>query len=287
MAQNFTPDALFGTTVYDNDGDKIGKVEEVYLDNASGQPEWVSVKTGLFGSSLSLIPLAQANMSGDSVKVPFAKAVVKDAPHHDPDSQLSEADEADLYRHYGIADPGASTQNTAVAGDYDTSRDRTTGGYDTDRTTTDSGDDHTRGEGRDTSGDNTDDAMTRSKEELRVGTETREAGRARLRKFITTENVSRTVPVSHEEVVITREPITDANRGDAMSGGDLTEEEHEIILTEERAVAEKDVVAVERVQLGTETVEGTETIQAELREEQIDLDTDAGVKTGGTGERNR
>ncbi len=59
MAQNILPDALFGTTVYDKDGDKIGKVDEVYLDNASGQPEWVSVKTGLFGSSLSLIPLAR------------------------------------------------------------------------------------------------------------------------------------------------------------------------------------------------------------------------------------
>ncbi len=131
-----------------------------------------------------------------------------------------------------------------MSGGYNT--DRTAGGHDTEPTVTDdgidrisdstaagSGHDHSRGEGYDTSGDNTDDAMTRSKEELRVGTETRESGRARLRKYITSETVSRTVPVSHEEVVISREPITNANRGDAYSGGDLTEEEHEVVLTEE------------------------------------------------------
>jgi uncharacterized protein (TIGR02271 family) len=279
VAQNFDANTLFGTTVTGRDGDKIGKVEEVYLDNASGQPEWVSVKTGLFGSNVSLIPLAQASQSGDTLTVPFDKAKVKDAPHHDPAAELSESDEADLYRYYGVTDTSASAQGTTAG--YDTDRDRST------TTGRGEGYDHRRGEGYDTSGDNTDDAMTRSKEELRVGTETREAGRARLRKFITSETVERQVPVSHEEVVVRREPITDANRGDALSGGDLTEEEHEVVLTEERAVVQKDVVPVERVQLGTETVTGTETVSAELREEQIDLDTDAGVKAPGTDQRDR
>ncbi|NIZ90373.1 DUF2382 domain-containing protein [Kineococcus rubinsiae] len=275
MAQNFNADNLFGATVTGRDGDKIGKVDEVYLDNASGQPEWVSVKTGLFGSNTSLIPLAQATQSGDTITVPFDKALVKDAPHHDPAAELSENDEADLYRYYGIADTSASAQTTGTTGGYDT--DRARGGVDADRTRGE-GHDHSRGEGYDTSGDNTDDAMTRSKEELRVGTETREAGRARLRKYITTEHVQRQVPVSHEEVVVTREPITEANRGDALSGGDLTEEEHEVVLTEEHAVVAKETVPVERVQLGTETVTGTETVDAEVREEHIDLDTDPGVR---------
>ena len=122
--------------------------------------------------------------------------------------------------------------------------------------------------------------MTRSKEELHVGTETREAGRARLRKHITSETVSKTVPVSHEEVVVTREPITEANRGAALSGGDLTEEEHEVVLTEEHAVAAKETVPVERVQVGKKVVEGTETVEAEVREEHIDLDADARVEHG-------
>jgi stress response protein YsnF len=88
--------------------------------------------------------------------------------------------------------------------------------------------------GRDTSGPVTDDAMTRSEEQLRVGTETVEGGRARLRKYVVTENVSTTVPVSHEEVRVEREPITDANRDAALSGEPISEEEHEVALRAER-----------------------------------------------------
>ena len=287
----FSADALYGTTVYDNDGDKIGKVDEVYLDNATNQPEWVSVKTGLFGSNVSLIPLSQASVSGDKVTVPFEKAKVKDAPHHDPGQELSERDEDDLYAYYGIASSGGSVTGTSTTGttgtgiadlggtdrsEYQTT---TTGREDTTGTAV-TGGTGVRGAGHDTSGPNTDDAMTRSKEELRVGTETREAGRARLRKYITSETVTRTVPVSHEEVVVEREPITEANRGAALSGGDLTEEEHEVTLHEERAVAAKETVPVERVRLGTKTVTGEETVSAEVREEHIDVDTDQATRTG-------
>lgn len=283
MARNsFTPEDLYEATVVADDGDKIGKVEDVYLDNATGQPEWVSVKTGLFGSNLSLIPLAEAQANAGTLTVPFGKAKVKDAPHHDPGRELSESDEDELYRYYGLG-TGQAVRDTGTA-TGDATGTATTGGagYDLADDTRERG---TAGHvtaghdtvGHDTSGPTTDDAMTRSKEELRVGTETVERGRARLRKHITTENVSRTVPVSHEEVRVTREPITEENRGAALSGGDLTEEEHEVVLTEERAVAEKETVPVERVRLDTETVQGEETVQAELREEQIDLD--AGERT--------
>ncbi|WP_432571951.1 DUF2382 domain-containing protein [Kineococcus sp. SYSU DK005] len=295
----FSADALYGTTVYDNDGDKIGKVDEVYLDNATNQPEWVSVKTGLFGSNVSLIPLSQASVSGEKITVPFEKAKVKDAPHHDPGHELSERDEDDLYAYYGIASSGGSVTGTSTTGTTGTAGTGTADLGGTDRseyqsTTTGRGREETtgtavtggtagadvRGAGHDTSGPNTDDAMTRSKEELHVGTETREAGRARLRKYITSETVTRTVPVSHEEVVVEREPITEANRGAALSGGELTEEEHEVTLHEERAVAAKETVPVERVRLGTKTVTGEETVSAEVREEHIDLDADQATRAG-------
>ncbi|MCI2240392.1 PRC and DUF2382 domain-containing protein [Kineococcus sp. TRM81007] len=265
---------LYGATVTGRDGDKIGKVDEVYLDNATNQPEWVSVKTGLFGSNVSLIPLSQAVVSGDTVTVPFDKSMVKDAPHHDPGHELSEQDENDLYAYYGVTTgvAGNETAGTETAG-TETAGTETAG-------TTGTG---VRGEGHDTSGPNTDDAMTRSKEELRVGKETRETGRARLRKYITSENVSRTVPVNREEVVVEREPITEANRGAAMSGGDLTEEEHEVTLHEERAVAAKETTPVERVRMGTKTVQDEQTVSAEVREEHIDLD--AGQET--TAKRDR
>jgi uncharacterized protein (TIGR02271 family) len=125
-------------------------------------------------------------------------------------------------------------------------------------------------QGRDISGPTTDDAMTRSEERMHVGTEQRESGRARLRKYIVSENVSTTVPVSHEEVTLDREPITEANRGDAMAGGDLTEEEHEVTLTEQRAVTSKETVPVERVRLGTETATENQQVEGTVRKEQID-----------------
>ncbi|WP_432538145.1 PRC-barrel domain-containing protein, partial [Kineococcus auxinigenes] len=180
----FNAETLYGATVTGTDGDKIGKVDEVYLDNATNQPEWVSVKTGLFGSNVSLIPLSSATVSGDTITVPFEKSMVKDAPHHDPGHELSEADEDDLYRYYGISSSGgtvtetSSTQTGGTTGYAGTASGTTSGTTDT-AGTAGTG---VRGAGHDTSGPNTDDAMTRSKEELHVAKESREAGRARLRK---------------------------------------------------------------------------------------------------------
>ena len=114
--------------------------------------------------------------------------------------------------------------------------------------------------------------MTRSEEQLRVGTETREAGRARLRKHVVTEHQQVTVPVSHEEVTLEREPITDANRGDAYDGPAISEEEHEVTLHAERPVVDTEAVAVERVRLGKETVTDQETVGGEVRKEEIELD---------------
>ena len=126
--------------------------------------------------------------------------------------------------------------------------------------------------GRDTSGPNTDEAMTRSEERLNVGTETHEAGRARLRKHVVTEHQQVTVPVTHEEVTLEREPITETNRGAAYDGAAISEEEHEVTLHAERPVVDTEAVAVERVRLGKETVTDQETVGGEVRKEEIELD---------------
>ncbi|MBM6544582.1 PRC and DUF2382 domain-containing protein [Janibacter sp. YIM B02568] len=239
---------MAGGTVIDAAGEKVGKVGQVYLDDETGQPEWVTANTGLFGTSESFVPLRGATVRGDDeVQVAFDKSVIKDAPRVDADRHLDADDEAELYRYYGIE----------------------TGGTDQDL----------RGEGRDvpseaqaTSGPNTDDAMTRSEERLKVGTEKVATGRARLRKYIVTENVTTTVPVQREEVRLEREPITDANRDQALASGDLAEEEHEVTLTEERVVVNKETVPVERVKLGTETVTDEQQVSEEVRKEQIEAD---------------
>src|SRR3954447_4739735 len=155
-----------GQDMVDNDGDKIGKIEEIYLDAETNEPEWAVVTTGLFGTKQTFVPIQDASQTGDGVRVPFEKATVKDAPKIDPDGRLSQEEERELYRHYGrdyadFSGPGGSSTGTT--------------GTTTTTDTTDRGVlDSERGAGHDTSGPNTDDAMTRSEEELRVGTTERE-----------------------------------------------------------------------------------------------------------------
>ncbi|MEU4675196.1 YsnF/AvaK domain-containing protein, partial [Amycolatopsis sp. NPDC023774] len=119
-------------------------------------------------------------------------------------------------------------------------------------------------------GPTTDDAMTRSEERLRVGTQREQTGRAALRKYVVTETQQVSVPVTHEEVRVEREPITEANAAAALDGPAISEEEHEMTLHAERPVVETEAVPVERVRLAKDEVTETETVSAEVREEHID-----------------
>ena len=242
-----------GRDLIGSDGDKIGKVDEIYIDNATDQPEWalVSSSSGLFGSKSNFVPLQGAAPSGEDVTVSVTAQQVKDAPGVEVDGELSPEEEQTLYSHYSLD-----------AGDYAYTDE------DVDVETT------SAMVGRDTSGPETDDAMTRSEEELAVGTRARESGRVRLRKYVVTENVTQTVPVKREEVRLEREPITDANFGDATDGPAISDEEHEVVLHEEEVVTEKRAVPKERVSLGKETVTEEQQVSEEVRKEQIEVDDD-------------
>jgi len=244
---------LTGADVYGPDGTKIGSAGQVYLDDQTGNPEWVSVKTGLFGLKESFVPLSSATFSGDRIEVPFDKDRVKGAPQIDADGDLSPAEEDDLYTYYGLSSAGGR-----LAGDTDND-----GVFD---------DVEGRTVGYDTSGPTTDDAMTRSEERLNVGTQREQVGRARLRKYVVTEQQTATVPVSREEVRVEREPITDANIDKAMDGPAISEEEHEVTLTAERPVVTTEAVPVERVRLNKQTVTEQQTVSGEVRKEEIELD---------------
>lgn len=266
-----------GGNVVDNDGNKIGSVEQIYVDDQTNNPSWVTVNTGFFGSNESFAPLQGASLEGNDIRIRHDKAKVKDAPNVAPDGHLSEEEEAELYRYYGLSSDDRSTGQ--ITNEYGTGPGTGTGpdagtgaGFDPDRNR-DSDAGH-GGVGHDTSGPTTDDAMTRSEERLHVGTESHETGRVRLRKYVVTENVTQTVPVQREEVRIEREPITDANAGDAFDGPAISEEEHEVTLHEERPVVEKETVPVERVRLDKETVTEERTVNEEVRKEQIDTDDD-------------
>ncbi|WP_433717306.1 PRC and DUF2382 domain-containing protein [Actinoplanes sp. CA-051413] len=275
LTQNDTQ-KLLGSDVYETDGTKIGSAADVYLDAQTGNPEWVSVKTGLFGTKQSFVPLEGANLEGDRIIVAFSKDQVKDAPRIDPDGRLSPAEEDELYTYYGLSSTGGNLDRDGDGYTDTTTTTTRTSGTTTNTTGTayDTSDD--RG---DTSGRNTDDAMTRSEERLVADTRTEEAGRARLRKYVVTEQEQVTVPVSREEVRLEREPITDANRGSALDGPDISEEEHEVTLHAERPVVDTEAVPVERVRLGKETVTDEERVSGEVRKEQIEFDDETSGRT--------
>jgi uncharacterized protein (TIGR02271 family) len=254
------PASWRGATVRDRDGDKIGKIDDVWFDEATDHAEWITVSTGLFGTRTTFVPVEGAEPMGEEdLRVPYEKDRVKEAPNIEADHDLSQQEERRLYDYYG-RDYGEQRSPTGLP------EDRGQGGRGT--------------EGHDVSGPTTDDAMTRSEEELHVGTQRREAGRARLRKYVVTENVTKTVPVQREEVRVEREPITEANRGPAMSGPDISEEEHEVVLHEEEPVVEKRTVPKERVRMSTEQRTDDETISEEVRKERIE-------EEGGRGGRDR
>src|SRR5918994_6947256 len=235
-----------GREIVDADGDKVGTVEELFRDEDTDQPEWAAVRTGLFGTKLSFVPIQNAEPTGESVRVPFSKSQIKDAPKiDDSDGQLSQQEEAELYSHYGMEyGEGRSDSGLPEGGSNGGDREAV---------------------GRDTSGPTTDDAMTRSEEELRVGKMDQERGRARLRKYVVTEEVQQTVPVRREEVRVEREPITDANIDDATAGPAISEEE---------PVVEKRTVPKERVRMDKESVTEEAQVSEEVRKERIEADGD-------------
>jgi uncharacterized protein (TIGR02271 family) len=240
-----------GRELVGSDGEKIGTIKEIYEDTSTGKPEWALVSSGLFGTRSHFVPIAAAETAGEQVRVGATKDQVKDAPSIETEGQLSEAEEQRLFEHYGVpyTSEGSTTAQGGVAA----------GGA-------------AGAEGHDVSGPTTDDAMTRSEEELRVGTTTQERGRARLRKYVVTEQVQQTVPVQREEVRLEREPITEANADQATAGPEISEEEHEVVLYEEEPVVDKRTVPKERVRLGKDTVTDEREISEEVRKEQIEPD---------------
>ncbi|GIH73882.1 DUF2382 domain-containing protein [Planobispora longispora] len=245
--------------VYDITGEKIGEVKHVYLDEATGRPEWLCVKTGLFGTKETFVPAQAADVVADHVEVGYPKDRVKDAPSVDVEAggHLSPDEERELYRYYDI-DWDSSWHHANRPGEA--------GGR--------AGWAHTGGQSERERLGRTDEAMTRSEERLQVGTETHQAGKARLRKYVVTEEQQVSVPVSHEEVRIEREPITGANRDAALSGPDISEAEHEVTLHAEHPVVDKRTVPVERIRMGKETVTGREAVSGQVRKEHVEVEGD-------------
>ncbi|MFD3610658.1 PRC and DUF2382 domain-containing protein [Streptomyces atroolivaceus] len=313
-AEGFTDSGeLDGLTVYDSDGEKVGTVGRVYVDDDTGKPDWITVKTGMFGMKESFVPLAGARRVGSDLHVSHPKDRVKDAPRVDADAHLSVSEEEELYRHYGMTRKGtgpagsggnarttsgtgtgamgaagaAGTARTASAGQAKSTGTGAGAGRHRDMDTSSTSRPLAgAGAERSAAGTGGREEMIRSEEQLQVGTEEYESGKARLHKYVVTENVTRTVPVSHEEVRVVREPVQPGEKGAGMTGrSELGEQDVEVTLHAERATVRKEAVPVERVHLETSRVTEQKEVSAELRKEKIDYtdgkDTGSGKDMGG------
>jgi len=265
----FSIDELYRGTVYDSTGDKIGSVKQVYTDDTTGQPQFVTVNTGLFGTRESFVPVRGATTRGDEIHVPYTKDFVKDAPNIDADGHMDEREQDELFRYYEYSGGGYTTDRDVTTGvggvgglgdgsldrDRDLDRDLDVDrGLDTDRTGLD------------------DDSIVRREEQLRVGTERVESGRLRIRKHVVTEQQTVTVPVEREEFEVVREPLDGTS-----SGGSLGDDEIAITTHEERPVVDKEVVDAERIGVERRTVTDQERVSADISKEEIDIDRDGGI----------
>ncbi|MEJ5929088.1 PRC and DUF2382 domain-containing protein [Corynebacterium sp. H128] len=264
---------LFNATAYDNTGDKLGDVKEIFVDDKTGQPTFVEVGHGLFGLGSSLVPLRGHNFSGNDLKLAFAKDRIKDAPDMDVNNALTPADQEKIYRHYGLSD----VKDVETYGGYnhsDRDRELHTEGYERDR----AGVAGAGVNGADVDRDRRDlnagdsDSLVRSEERLSVDKEKVNTGEARLRKYVVQDTETVEVPVTREEVRVERTPVNGTAREGGISNAGIGEEEASVTLHEERVSVNKETVPVEEVRLEKDVVRDTETVSEDVRKEKIDVD---------------
>ncbi len=262
-----------GANVLSEDGAVLGAMGQLYVDDATGEPSWVTVSTHPSGSPESFAPLVGASLDGQNVRLPYSHAKVYESPKMSQDGHLSPEEEKHLLRYYGLMEAKEGVDPEALA--------ETT----TSRRKHDFAD---APAGTSSAGDDGPFEMTRSEEELRVGTELRETERVRLVKRVVTEDVTMTVQIRREELVVERVPVKDgkplyddgegtfskAERERLYSAvetafaGDITE----VVLYEERPRVEIDVVPIERVRVSREVHTEDEVVTGQVRKEIIETE---------------
>lgn len=281
MAETNRIEDLANATAFDVDGDKVGGVQDVYVNDTSGQPDFVSVNHGLFGAGTSIVPLRGHTLRDGELHLAFPKDRIEDAPDLDENGHLTTEDQDAFYRHYGLTE----TKDVTT---YDTGRHAAAGAAGAGAAGA-AGAGAAAGERRDVKDVETDaaaagaaatdkDAIIRSEEQLNVEKDRVESGQVRLRKYVVNETETVEVPVEREEVRVVREPITDADR--ANFDGKIGEQEASVTLHEERVNVNKESVPVEKVSLEKDTVQDTERVSEELRKERFDTDGVEGVVDG-------
>ena len=250
---------LAGYEVYDQHYEKIGKVDDLFVDE-SDQPEYIGVKMGVLGTRSTLIPkeLLRVNDERQLVQVAADKDKVKDGPTFDDDREITPEFERQVHSYYGLERATTGTEERGAYGTYYA--------HGTERTTT----------GRAVPGatDRTDLVeedevrMRRVEEELRAGTRERETGAVRVRKRVVTERRREEVPTRREEVHVERVPVV----GEVAAEAEIGEDEIVVPLIEEEIVVEKRPVVKEEIRIRKDVVEDTEVVEEDVRREEIDID---------------
>ena len=239
-------DRFAGYEVYDRAGEKIGKVDDLFVDE-SDQPEYIGVKMGLLGlSGTTLIPweVCTADETTQRIEVSADKDTVKNGPAFDDDRDITPEFEQEVYSYYGLQRAESEEEPGAYGAHQDAAPTTT-------ETTTD--EDELR--------------VQRIEEELAAGTREREAGAMRVRKRVRTDREQIEVPTRHEEVSVERVPV----EGEA-SEAEIGEEEVVVPVTEEEVVVGKRAVAKEEVRIREDVVEDTEVVEEDVRREEIEVE---------------
>ena len=281
MASELVPENLIGHQVLDSEGSNVGKIKQVFLDDRTGEPTWVSVHTGLFGMKETLVPLQGAQPVEEDIQVPYDKATVKDAPQVDADRHVSPEDEAIVREHFdrhgGVplqsreeSDRFAGPREGEAMGTEQEEHLRgTPAGMGTEAAagTGHRSDERLRGR---TGEDEEEISVVRHEEEVDIGVERRESGQARMHKTVESERFDETVPLHHDELEVERRPITDPSQ--VTDEGTMEEGEESFTLYEERPVVSKKQVPVEQVRVRKRDVAHEEHVEGERRKERIEFD---------------
>jgi uncharacterized protein (TIGR02271 family) len=271
-------DRFAGYEVYDQSGSKIGKVDDLFVDE-SDQPEYVGVKTGFLGTSSTLIPweaVSSTDDEGRAITVATDKETAKNGPTFDDDREITPEFESEVYSHYGLSRSSGSESSGSYGSYYSDDTDAgtvgpgmsmgdTESGKFREHALTDEGINQSRGDDLE---DEDELRVQRTEEELRAGTREREAGSVSVRKRVRTDRERLEVPTRHEEVSVERVPVSEGTASEAQIG----EDEVRVPVTEEEVVVEKRPVAKEEVRIRKDVVEDTEVIEEDVRREEIDVD---------------
>src|SRR5215211_7722390 len=271
-------DRYAGYTVYDPNGEKIGKVDDLFVDE-NDQPEYLGVKMGFLGTKATLIPweIASADEEGRRVEVSVEKGKAKDGPAFDDDREITPEYENEVRSYYGLQGMQGSEQRGAYGEYYGEETDEASGERHPGVAMGDTQSGEFRGhdagaEGVSEPEDDLEDEdelrVQRSEEELRAGTREREAGALNVRKRVRTDREQLSVPTRHEEVSVERVPVADREASEAEIG----EDEVTMPVTEEEVVTEKRPVVKEEIRVRKDVVQDEEVVEEDVRREEVDVE---------------